>query len=200
MLLHLAVLAASRASTSAAAQLLLYEYCYKHEHQCLQILTFNYYTAVIISTVNYYARNDPLVFFDRRAASLMKQTENCTYQEVTYAKHNTTFVFLEGKARSPIFDHSLEGPTYQDALLLEARALRHRSHTPYPLAGGGYKRSWVRALRKQAAAATGVHSFWDDTAGLRKLRKAAADKSGMHGFFSGKRHYDFSGTAGSSFD
>jgi hypothetical protein len=43
----------------------------------------------------------------------MKQTENCTYQEVTYAKHNTTFVFLEGKARSPIFDHSLEGPTYQ---------------------------------------------------------------------------------------
>jgi hypothetical protein len=90
--------------------------------------------------------------------------------------------------------------TLQDALLLEARALRHRSHTPYPLAGGGYKRSWVRALRKQAAAATGVHSFWDDTAGLRKLRKAAADKSGMHGFFSGKRHYDFSGTAGSSFD
>jgi hypothetical protein len=67
--------------------------------------------------VNYYARNDPLVFFDRRAASLMKQTENCTYQEVTYAKHNTTFVFLEGKARSPIFDHSLEGPTYQVSVL-----------------------------------------------------------------------------------
>jgi hypothetical protein len=88
----------------------------------------------------------------------------------------------------------------QDALLLEARALRHRSYTPYPLAGGGYKRSWVRALRKQAAAATGVHSFWDETAGLRKLRKVAADRSGMHGFFSGKRHYDFSGTAGSSFD
>jgi hypothetical protein len=77
----------------------------------------DYYTAVIISTVNYYARNDPLVFFDRRAASLMKQTENCTYQEVTYAKHNTTFVFLEGKARSPIFDHSLEGPTYQVSVL-----------------------------------------------------------------------------------
>lgn len=36
-------------------------------------------------------------------------------------KHNTTFVFLEGRAKQFVVDHSLEGPTYQHALRKEAR-------------------------------------------------------------------------------
>ena len=36
-------------------------------------------------------------------------------------KHNTTFVFLEGRARQFVLDHSLEGPTYQHALRKEAK-------------------------------------------------------------------------------
>lgn len=39
-------------------------------------------------------------------------------------KHNTTFVFLEGRARQFVLDHSLEGPTYQHALRKEAKGKR----------------------------------------------------------------------------
>ncbi|KAG5189534.1 hypothetical protein JKP88DRAFT_301534 [Tribonema minus] len=138
-------------------------------------------------TVNYYARNDPLVILDRRAASLMKGAANETYQEVVYAKHNTTFVFMEGMTRSPFMDHSLEGPTYKIALEIEARNLLDRAReSPSPLPGQAYATSWVRAARKRAAAATGLHSFWDETLGLRRARKAAAARTGAHGFFSGK--------------
>lgn len=35
-----------------------------------------------VATVNYYARNDPLVKLDRRAAELMKLTNNTKFQEV----------------------------------------------------------------------------------------------------------------------
>ena len=73
-------------------------------------LTRKYFTG---RTVNYYAMNDPLARVDRRAANLMKQAGNESYNEVVYAKHNTTFVFLKGEANSPVRDHSLEGPTYQ---------------------------------------------------------------------------------------
>lgn len=40
-------------------------------------------TIVLVSmTVNYYARNDPLVKLDRRAAELMKLTNDTRFQEV----------------------------------------------------------------------------------------------------------------------
>ncbi|CAN0334753.1 unnamed protein product, partial [Hapterophycus canaliculatus] len=40
--------------------------------------------------------------------------------EQIHEKHNTTFVFLEGRAKQFVLDHSLEGPTYQHALRKEA--------------------------------------------------------------------------------
>ncbi|CAM9618317.1 unnamed protein product, partial [Choristocarpus tenellus] len=59
---------------------------------------------------DYYARNDPLVMFDRHAAVVMKGADNGGCQEIM-VKHNTTLVFLEGRARRPLLDHSLGGPT-----------------------------------------------------------------------------------------
>ncbi|CAN0312189.1 unnamed protein product, partial [Discosporangium mesarthrocarpum] len=79
-------------------------------------ITRKYFTG---RAVNYYARNDPLVMVDRRAAVMMKATSNTEYQEMN-AKHNTTFIFLEGRAKHSLLDHSLEGPTYQHALRREA--------------------------------------------------------------------------------
>ncbi|CAM9283951.1 unnamed protein product, partial [Phaeothamnion confervicola] len=138
-------------------------------------------------TVNYYARNDPLVFVDRRAAGLMKHAVNQTYQEVMYAKHNTTFVFLAGRANNALVDHSLEGPTYMAALEREAAFYRRRYFgSPGPLTTWGYDMSPLRRLRKLLARQSGLHHLLDGSAGLRAARKRAAAATGLHGFFSGK--------------
>lgn len=48
------------------------------------LLVFRVFPAVVvIFSVNYYARNDPLVKLDRRAAELMRLTSNTTVQAVS---------------------------------------------------------------------------------------------------------------------
>lgn len=69
---------------------------------------------------NYYARNDPILLVNRRAMALMQQVLNQTDGEVIYLKHNTSFVFLQGRAGDALADHSLVGPTYLTALQREA--------------------------------------------------------------------------------
>lgn len=69
---------------------------------------------------NYYARNDPILLVNRRAMALMQQVINQTDGEVIYLKHNTSFVFLQGRAGDALTDHSLVGPTYLTALQREA--------------------------------------------------------------------------------
>jgi hypothetical protein len=139
---------------------------------------------------NYYARNDPVLMVDSRAARLMKKAKNTTYAVVQDAKHNTTFIFLEAIAKDPVFDHAMEGPTYRRALLWEAlqyqerlQRLRHKE---------AREKDVVRQLRKKAANYTGVHHFWDtynpDTLwdSGRILRKYASNYTNIHGLFSGK--------------
>jgi len=70
--------------------------------------------------VNYYARNDPILYVNRRAYSLMQKVMNQTDQEVIYQKHNTSFVFLRGRAQHPLADHAILGPTYMEAIQREA--------------------------------------------------------------------------------
>lgn len=48
----------------------------------LQFASFVFCVALVLFKVNYYARNDPLVKLDRRAAELMKLTNNTKFQEV----------------------------------------------------------------------------------------------------------------------
>jgi hypothetical protein len=139
---------------------------------------------------NYYARNDPVLMVDSRAARLMKKAKNTTYAVVQDAKHNTTFIFLEAIAKDPVFDHAMEGPTYRKALLWEAlqyqeRLQRLRNHE-------AREKDVVRQLRKKAANYTGLHHFWDiytpdalwDSG--RVLRKYASNYTNIHGLFSGK--------------
>lgn len=47
---------------------------------------------VYLVAVNYYARNDPLVKLDRRAAELMKLTNNTKFQEVIFGLFLCSFV------------------------------------------------------------------------------------------------------------
>jgi hypothetical protein len=147
--------------------------------------------------VNYYARNDPVLFVDKRASDLMRLTENITFSEVTYSKHNTSFVFVEGRSRNPILDHSMEGVTYGLALELEAAQRIRREYLMF------YEDSiapsaWVRRVRKYAASITGRHHFWSHAREqsnsthaqtitlFRRMRKYFAQISGMRGFYSGK--------------
>jgi hypothetical protein len=53
------------------------------------------------------------------------QVMNQTDQEVIYVKHNTSFVFLRGRAQSPLADHAFIGPTYIEALHREAAGRCH---------------------------------------------------------------------------
>ena len=52
--------------------------------------------------------------------SLMQQVMNQTDGEVIYLKHNTSFVFLKGRAGDGLTDHYFVGPTYLTALHKEA--------------------------------------------------------------------------------
>lgn len=106
--------------------------------------------------VNYYARNDPLAFVDRRAMALKSRSFSSLHSEEVYEnKHNTSFVFLHGAAHNAILDHSLEGPTYHSVLEAEAKKLIER------------RRQILRRLtlrkrfRKKCAQLTGLHHFFD---------------------------------------
>ncbi|CAM9724943.1 unnamed protein product, partial [Scytosiphon promiscuus] len=163
----------------------------KRQRDKIDVLTFGgarsitrkYFSGRV---VNYYARNDPLVKLDRRAAELMKLTNNTKFQEVN-EKHNTTFVFLEGRAKQFVLDHSLEGPTYQHALRKEARAFRRAHFGPLSPLSWDYDQSVFRLARKKMAQLSGLHHFFNtDPLGLRLLRKGIARLTGLHGFFSGK--------------
>lgn len=139
--------------------------------------------------VNYYARNDPLIIVDQRANRLSKTSSNSTYVEIQDSKHNTTFVFMEGLAKHPITDHSMEGPTYIKALKIEADELKIRIINTEKMIAA--ERNMVRLLRKQAANVTGQHHFWKNSIDsvfntTRVTRKSIAKMTGFRGFFSGK--------------
>ena len=81
--------------------------------------------------------------------------------EVTYTKHNTSFVFLKGLTKHVIRDHAMEEPTYRFALAREATIFHklRQAHLEslYDLASRG---DWIRNLRKNCAQMTGQHRFW----------------------------------------
>ena len=81
--------------------------------------------------------------------------------EVTYTKHNTSFVFLKGLTKHVIRDHAMEEPTYRFALAREATIFHklRQAHLEslYDLASRG---DWIRNLRKTCAQMTGQHRFW----------------------------------------
>jgi hypothetical protein len=139
---------------------------------------------------NYYARNDPVLIVEQRAAKLLKRTRNDTYEEIRDIKHNTSFVFLTGIAKDPIFDHSMNGPTYRKALAYEAEQFQHRLNLL--LLFEAKERDLLRKIRKQAANITGVHNFWMSYSQYnvahmgRRLRKYSARTTNIHGLFSGK--------------
>eukprot|EP01039_Chlorochromonas_danica_P000203 gene203-217_t len=139
---------------------------------------------------NYYARNDPLALIDQRANALMRRTQNETYDEIRDKKHNTTFVFLAPQANNPIWDHSMMGPTYRYAMMLEAKAMKDRLRRFFALQQRD--RDLVRLARKRVAKMTGMHHFWDwqvygtSSSLLRRMRKSAAQWTRRHGYFSGK--------------
>lgn len=143
-------------------------------------------------TINYYAINDPLVVVDRRAANLMNKyyKYNASFIEILEAKHNTSFVFLQGLAQNSIMDHSLEGPTYMGVLRHEA--IEYYKRVADMITKDNADRNMIRLARKKAANVTGLHYFWryrmDSIRNdIRYVRKVSAEVSGFHGFFSGKR-------------
>ena len=115
-------------------------------------------------TINYYAQNDPLVIVDQRANKLMKQAKadsgqnHSTLMEIRDRKHNTSFVFLHGKANNAITDHGIPGSTYRDALLREACEFHVRIAQMKESAI--QEATFIRKIRKQVAHATGYHHFW----------------------------------------
>lgn len=129
--------------------------------------------------VNYYAKNDPLLLLDGRAAKLMKVAvdnstyfsnspiyginaswNNISYSQVWDRKHNTSFIYLQALANNPLSDHSMEGPTYRLALQMEAEVFKTR--VIEMVAIDAMQNDWLRLLRKQAANITGYRHFWSD--------------------------------------
>lgn len=139
---------------------------------------------------NYYARNDPVLLVESRAAQLLKKTKNDTYCIVRDAKHNTSFVFLKAVANEPIYDHAVDGPTYRIALDHEAREFQAR--LKLMVQSSARERDVLRLARKKVASLTGVHHFWKryswgHVATLtRRVRKLAANVTNVHGLLSGK--------------
>lgn len=155
-------------------------------------LTHKYFRGRL---VNYYASNDPLLQIDQRAGNLFKSTTTTTthttaktsitsdIKQVREKKHNTSFVFIPGKAKHPIHDHSAEGETYRVALDIEALEFKARLVLMRSLDQA--ERDWMRLSRKAMANITGVHHFWDQFS-VRSIRKTAATVTRVHGFFSRK--------------
>ena len=122
--------------------------------------------------VNYYARNDPILLVNRRAMNLMQQVLNESADgEVIYLKHNTSFVFLQGRAGDAFTDHSLVGPTYLTALHKEAATFRRAYYRAYWLEALTIAKpaemGWGRYLRKRTAAATGFHNYFSNSTLVR---------------------------------
>jgi hypothetical protein len=162
-------------------------------------ITRKYFSGRI---VNYYSRNDPLLYIDKRAGYLSKHTANESFDEVLYVKHNTTFVFLHGLANNPVLDHSMEGVTYLQALDKEAQTRRRHEYLLY-IEKAVFPKRWLRHLRKNAARVTKQRHFWrkgltmlpstslmqqwpNSLSLLRRVRKMLAALSGKRGYFSGK--------------
>ncbi|GAB5031625.1 Hypothetical protein NocV09_00601780 [Nannochloropsis oceanica] len=121
---------------------------------------------------NYYARNDPILLVNRRAMHLMQQLLNESADgEVIYLKHNTSFVFLQGRSGDRFADHSLVGPTYLTALNKEAAAFRRSYYRAYWLEGLTVAKppemGWGRFVRKRVAAATGFHNYFSNSTVVR---------------------------------
>lgn len=121
---------------------------------------------------NYYARNDPILLVNRRAMNLMQQLLNESADgEVIYLKHNTSFVFLQGRAGDALTDHSFIGPTYLMALNKEAAVFRRSYYRPYWLDGLIIAKppdmGWARFVRKRVAAATGFHNYFSNSTLVR---------------------------------
>ena len=121
-------------------------------------LTRKYFTG---RTINYYARNDPLLLVDSRAQAMSKMVKNETWDEVVYTKHNTSFIFLKGQLKNPIADHGMEGPTY--GLGIEREAILHKErHVALLeiLSAEAPEVDWVRIIRKRMAKVTGMRRFF----------------------------------------
>eukprot|EP01041_Mallomonas_annulata_P001992 gene1992-3874_t len=145
--------------------------------------------------INYYSRNDPLLFVDHRAAWLSKISNNNnynntntnnSYNEVKDPKHNTSFIFLDALSGNPIIDHSMEGPTYQWGLEIEAQEYRKRIKEYSTFFA--IQKFHIRLARKSIAQFTGLHHFWDDipsfSSMIRITRKKSASITNLHRFFS----------------
>ncbi len=165
------------------------------ETDCIDVATFGAARSITRKyfrnrAVNYYARNDPLIRLDRRAAELLKCANpgKGDVMEVNYLKHNTTFIFMEGKARAGLRDHSLEGPTYRSALEMEASEFMDRistygieiSHSARILS---QVRQMLRLMRKKTARATGFRNFFSSP--FTTIRKFTTRAIGTGWGFSG---------------
>lgn len=133
---------------------------------------------------------------------------NQTDGEVIYLKHNTSFVFLQGRAGDALTDHSLVGPTYLTALQREAAGacfklcicllfgclvappplwrlrfveLKHEIHPPnIHHRHPVFRRHYYRAYWFEALKiAKPPEMGWG-----RYLRKRTAAATGFHNFFS----------------
>jgi hypothetical protein len=112
--------------------------------------------------VNYYSLNDPLLMIDQRAGKLAKGIKNETFQEVVYAKHNTSFIFLKPKSNNFLLDHSMEGETYRIGLMKEAEDYKRRKLEIIRLYNEDKRREsdFIRKIRKLSANITGLHNFF----------------------------------------
>jgi hypothetical protein len=121
--------------------------------------------------VNYYARNDPCVYVDKRALQLSRLPEiasklalsaNNSFIEVFDWKHNSSFVFLRGIIGHPIKDHSMEGPTYKSVLVKESAELtRARNEIWGALVARRNKEAdRKRTVRKAFSRLTGKRHFF----------------------------------------
>lgn len=110
--------------------------------------------------VNYYAQNDPCLVVDPRASKLIKKVtfNGISMIEKRELKHNTSYVFVEALTNNPLFDHSMEGPTYRIALLREAQDYQRRLRQICVLHAKDFTHS--RLIRKKFAALTNQHHFF----------------------------------------
>lgn len=110
--------------------------------------------------VNYYSENDLVSLVDVRAAGLKKSLlGNVSWTEIRDKKHNTSFVFMKALANDVLLDHSMNGPTYKQALLREAEELKKRLKALISIENKN--KDIVRLTRKKLANITGIHHFWD---------------------------------------
>lgn len=136
---HCRVLHIAHSGGAIATYLAAKYHLSKEERSRIDVITFGagksisrkYFSGRV---VNYYSRSDPLLFVDSASALVLKNsnvTSNASLLssldgDVMLDQHNTTYVFLHGSNGSLALEHSLEGPTYSQAIAKEGRLLQER--------------------------------------------------------------------------